>query len=130
MKTLLTAALTFTACAALRRRIEDRGQRDLGPVQIRPLKNRGAAFDLPIPARAIPVLSGVALGLALCLRREHPAAVGLLLGGGLSNLWERVVLGGVLDYLRFPKGPWRVKKYVYNLADFAVFAGALGLLRR
>ena len=53
---------------------------------------------------------------------------GLLLGGGLSNLWERIRHGRVLDYLRFPKAPGPLKKYTYNLADLAIFAGALGLV--
>ena len=56
---------------------------------------------------------------------------GLLLGGGLSNLWERIRHGRVLDYLRFPKAPGPLKKYTYNLADLAIFLGAvLMVLRR
>ena len=37
----------------------------------------------------------------------------------------------VLDYLRFPKAPGPLKKYTYNLADLAIFLGAvLMVLRR
>lgn len=60
--------------------------------------------------------------------RRNPAAAGLVLGGGLSNLWERLRLGRVYDYIRFPKAPGRLGRYVFNLADLAVFLGAAGLL--
>ena len=49
---------------------------------------------------------------------------GLILGGGLSNLWERLRHGRVYDYVRFPKAPGKLKQYVFNLADFAIFLGA------
>ena len=55
---------------------------------------------------------------------------GLLLGGGLSNLYERVRRGRVLDYLRFPRAPGVLKKYTYNLADLFILLGAVLLLLR
>ncbi len=42
----------------------------------------------------------------------------LILGGAISNTAERIVRGKVTDYI--PLG-----KYVYNLGDFAIYAGAL-----
>ena len=70
------------------------------------------------------------MGAAGGVRRPGLGA-GLLLGGGLSNLWERIRHGRVLDYLRFPKAPGPLKKYTYNLADLAIFLGAvLMVLRR
>jgi len=32
--------------------------------------------------------------------------------------------------VQFPKAPKKLKDYVFNLADFQVFAGAVGLLLR
>ena len=61
-------------------------------------------------------------------RKRAPAAAGLILGGGLSNLWERLRHGWVYDYLRFPKAPGPLGRYVYNLADLVLFLGAAGLL--
>lgn len=130
MRTALTAALTCAACAALRHTLEGTDTQDAGPVRVRPLRNRGAAFGLPIPPAAIPPLSLAALAAVLPRRRKHPFAVGLILGGGLSNLWERTRQGSVLDYLQFPGAPGPIKRYVYNLADLALFAGTLGLLRK
>ena len=77
------------------------------------------ARDLLRRSRVLGVCGGRGLG------------AGLLLGGGLSNLWERIRHGRVLDYLRFPKAPGPLKKYTYNLADLAIFLGAvLMVLRR
>ena len=55
---------------------------------------------------------------------------GLILGGGASNLYERLRHRRVLDYVQFPRAPWRLKRYVYNLADFAIFLGGVLLLLR
>ena len=67
-----------------------------------------------------------AAGLALvpALARRCRLGAGLILGGGLSNLWERLRHGRVYDYVRFPKAPGKLKQYVFNLADFAIFLGA------
>ena len=51
-----------------------------------------------------------------------------LWNSGLSNLWERLRRGRVYDYLRFPRAPGFLGRYVYNLADLAIFLGAAGLL--
>ncbi len=45
----------------------------------------------------------------------------LIMAGGLSNTLDRMVRHYVVDYI--PKG-----KYVYNLGDFAIGAGAAGFL--
>ena len=49
-------------------------------------------------------------------------AYGLILGGALSNLYDRVVLGYVVDYLDFRVWP------VFNLADSCIFIGVAVLL--
>jgi len=84
---------------------------------------RGTLERKGLPQAALWALLGVCGGRGL--------GAGLLLGGGLSNLWERIRHGRVLDYLRFPKAPGPLKKYTYNLADLAIFLGAvLMVLRR
>lgn len=45
-------------------------------------------------------------------------------------LWERLRHGRVFDYLQFPKAPGALRRYVYNLADLAILAGAVTLLLR
>lgn len=50
----------------------------------------------------------------------------LILGGGLSNLWDRINKGYVVDYfsIQFKK----LKKIVFNIGDICIFAGAAMLL--
>lgn len=129
MITLLTAALTLTACTLARWYLERPGRRERsalgGRIKLTALWNRGAAFGLPLGREALMVLSALVLGVTVLFRRRSPFGAGLVLGGGLSNLWERLRYGKVLDYLRFPAAPGKLKKYVYNLADLALFLGAL-----
>ncbi|MDE6887595.1 MAG: signal peptidase II, partial [Eubacterium sp.] len=48
-----------------------------------------------------------------------------LAGGGLSNLYDRLRKGYVVDYFSFGTGPKWFRRLVFNLADFFVFAGVL-----
>lgn len=130
MTTLLIAALTLSACTAARWYLERPGRRERsafgGRVKLTALWNKGAAFGLPLGREVLIVLSTLALAAtALFWRRRNPLGAGLVLGGGISNLWERLRHGKVLDYLRFPAAPGKLGKYVYNLADLALFLGAL-----
>lgn len=131
LTTICLAAAVFAACAAVRRRLCRRGrQRSLwnGRVCLTELWNRGAAFDLPIGRGAVLASAAAALAAVLLRWRSCPCGAGLLLGGGLSNLWERLRHGKVLDYIRFPRAPGRLGRYVFNLADLSIFLGAAGLL--
>jgi signal peptidase II len=88
------------------------------------------------PAVRHAVLVGLplaAIGLVVAFyRRLAPAerrpacALGLVLGGVVGNLVDRVVRGGVVDFLRFALGSGRAWPD-FNLADVAVVVG-LGLL--
>ena len=134
LTTIWTAAAVLSACTAGRRHLCRAGRRETahwgGRVRLTALWNEGAAFGLPVGRGALTALSAGALAAVLRCRRRAPAAAGLVLGGGLSNLWERTRQGSVLDYLQFPDAPGPIKRYVYNLADLALFAGTLGLLRK
>lgn len=130
MMTLLIALLTLTVCTLTRWYLERPGRKERGAlggtVRLTTLWNRGAAFGLPLGREMLVLLSTLALAAtALFWRRRNPIGAGLVLGGGVSNLWERLRHGKVLDYLRFPALPGKLGKYVYNLADLALFLGAL-----
>lgn len=96
-----------------------------GWLRLRYLENTGAAFGL-LRGQG-PLLTGLALlivGLLLAyyrlLPRHSPAArlsLGLLLGGALGNLLDRLRLGYVVDYIDLTVWP------VFNLADAAICAG-------
>lgn len=133
--TLFIAAAIFAACVELRRYLDrpERTDREFGNGRIRltALWNEGAAFSLPLKRGWVVLLSILILPFVWLFRRRSPLGAGLALGGGLSNLWERVRYGRVYDYVRFPKLP-RLWRYVWNLADFAIVLGGtlLALLDR
>jgi signal peptidase II len=88
--------------------------------------NEGIAFGL-FPGRqsavailTVAALSGIALVLAGLVKR-HPAVAaggGLLAGGSVSNLIDRLTQGSVTDYLD-PARWW-----AFNLADVGIVVGA------
>lgn len=95
-------------------------------------ENQGAAFGLFQGGRAAFVAIGVAAaGGLLYAHRVLPAGdrrrfwLALILGGNLGNLVDRLRLGHVTDFIDMGIGAARWP--VYNLADVAVVAGALGL---
>lgn len=85
--------------------------------------NDGAAFGL-FSGRQTFILVGVGLALIAALvyvfldRRPIAAiAGGLLLGGALGNLIERIAYGRVTDFIRIPYWP------TFNVADIFIVAG-------
>ena len=129
MKTLLSALGTLGACTAARWYLDSPHRKETeaigGHVRLTKLWNGEAAFGLKIPRTVLLPLSAAALGAFWLERRRHPFGAGLVLGGGLSNLAERLCCGRVYDYVRFPKAPKPINRYVYNLADFAIAAGGV-----
>ncbi len=82
------------------------------------------------------VLIAVALVIAawvwLWVRHERHSqrvliSAGLLVGGALGNVIDRVIYGAVADFLNMSL-PGIDNPYSFNIADVAIFAGALGLV--
>jgi signal peptidase II len=98
-------------------------------VWITNIHNSGAAFGLA-PAFAIVFLLasfGVACGLVVYVfthRDSVPAdlVLGLVLGGTVGNLFDRVMFGTVTDFVALHFWP------VFNVADSAVSTGVVLLL--
>ncbi|QIN85422.1 signal peptidase II (plasmid) [Rubrobacter tropicus] len=93
-------------------------------------ENAGVAFGLLGGSPLVPWLAALALVLfALCLARPlrgsrvGGAALGLILGGGLANLLDRLGDRGVTDYLDVGLGSWRWP--TFNLPDVAITVGAV-----
>ena len=58
-------------------------------------------------------------------RKMEKTGYTFLLGGALSNLYDRCRKGYVTDYIRF-HSPWkRLNELVFNLSDFFIMAGAV-----
>lgn len=101
----------------------------IGPFSIHHIQNTGIAFGLfANSTTAVIVLTGVAVGAMLLFfsktARRHPLvpiALGLVIGGSIANLLDRVRLGHVTDFLDFAYWP------AFNLADTFIVAG-VGLL--
>jgi len=50
---------------------------------------------------------------------------GILLGGAISNIYDRIKRGYVVDYINLPKAPWKIKNIVFNIADVAILIGSI-----
>ena len=129
--TIVIALAVAALCALLRHRLDRPGRpvREMlgGWVRLTALWNRGGAFGIPLRVGALAAVS-VGILAALVLWAGRSLWTALVLGGGGANLWERARYGKVYGYLQCPRAPGRLKRYVYNLADLAIFAGALGLV--
>ena len=78
------------------------------------------------------VTAGIALAVAMWLRREKDpvdvAALGLVLGGAIGNILDRIRFGYVVDFLHFF---WEQYSFwVFNVADAAITVGVILLLAR
>jgi len=98
----------------------------LGPLSLTLTHNRGVAFGLASGGGATLIaLTAVALVFVGVLFARNPArpwmwvAVGLLAGGAIGNLADRVRAGEVTDYVDFLTWP------PFNLADVAITLGVL-----
>jgi len=71
----------------------------------------------------------VAVWLARESRKPDAIALGLVLGGALGNIVDRVRLGYVTDFLNLHFGAWS-PFYVFNIADAAISVGVALLVLR
>jgi len=108
------------------------------------LHNTGAAFSLLSDAGGWQrwFFAGLAAGVSALIvawlirlpagSRWVPAGLALVLGGALGNLWDRLVLGYVVDFIQvyLPFLPWRLFNPwpAFNVADSAITVGAVILI--
>ena len=105
-------------------------QRDLlGPVKLVNTRNTGVAFgQLQDGGVIVSLVIAVALGALLVYFARHAGTpliwlpTGMLLGGALGNIVDRVREGAVIDYVKLPHWP------AFNVADAAITIGVLALL--
>lgn len=81
----------------------------------------------------VAMTAGIAAFVATWMWRERSRqdviALGLVLGGALGNIIDRVRYGFVVDYADLHFGEWR-PFLIFNLADAAITIGVLILLAR
>jgi signal peptidase II len=99
-------------------------------VQLVNTRNQGVAFGfLPGHHAAVTALVGIALLVLLVYfarNLDKPLIwlpTGMLLGGALGNILDRLRAGSVTDFIKFPLG-WPP----FNLADASITVGVLMLL--
>jgi len=108
----------------------DENVKVIGPFSIHHVQNSGIAFGLFAQATGVViVLTLVAVGWMIVYffrsGARHPllpVAVGLLIGGSISNLADRIRLGHVTDFLDLRYWP------AFNLADSFIVIGVAILL--
>ncbi len=97
----------------------------VGPFSIHHVQNSGIAFGLFASRTGLVIgVTAVAVGLMLWFfarsGRRHPVlpvALGLVIGGSIANLIDRVRLGHVTDFLDLVAWP------AFNLADTFIVVG-------
>lgn len=100
-----------------------------GVVRLRYVENDGAAFSLFAGNSLLLIgltgliMLGILLYLLLVKKPDKLTWISLciVLGGGLGNLYDRIVYGKVIDYIE----PVFVRFAVFNLADVFVVCGAI-----
>jgi len=110
---------------------------DFGPfVRLIVVWNRGISYGLFQQSSDLGrwLLIGVsilaAIGLSVWIRRAAgrvlALSLGLIVGGALGNVIDRLAYGAVFDFIQLHWGSW--SWYVFNVADAAIVAGVFGLL--
>ncbi|MEZ5685647.1 MAG: signal peptidase II [Paracoccaceae bacterium] len=80
----------------------------------------------------IVVALAITVWVALWMRKGPHSVLtrisaGLLIGGALGNVIDRIRYGAVADFLNMSLPGWQ-NPYSFNIADIAIFAGAFGLV--
>ncbi|MCB1522020.1 MAG: signal peptidase II [Hyphomicrobiaceae bacterium] len=75
--------------------------------------------------------AAVSLALWVWLARSGTSrlmgvSLGLIIGGALGNALDRLIVGGVIDYISLHA--FGYYWYIFNIADAAIVAGVVGLL--
>lgn len=101
----------------------------LGPLKLTLSHNEGIAFGLAEGGGIVLIaISLIALGVVLWLFSRDPTrpgmwvATGLLAGGAVGNLIDRIRHGHVTDFIELPHWP------PFNLADCGITCGVVILL--
>lgn len=109
-----------------------------GRVLVRYVQNEGMALNFmekhPRLVRWMSLLAVVPMGIYYVVllgdkgKAAEKISLSLLLGGAISNLYDRFVRKYVVDYFGFRMKRKYFRDITYNFGDLGIFAGAVGLL--
>jgi signal peptidase II len=102
--------------------------------------NRGISYSMfaandsdarmALIAMQLAIIAGLTVWMLRVKHRRTALALGLIVGGALGNVLDRIFRGAVADFLYFhtslPVGP--LANYVFNVADAMIFLGVCILL--
>ena len=77
-------------------------------------------------AISLAAVIGLFIWMANSFTRLAGLSLGLIIGGALGNLLDRIIHGAVADFFHFHYAGY--SWYVFNIADVAIVAGVIGLL--
>lgn len=100
--------------------------------------NQGVNFGLMASDQDLTRWLLIGVAVAICLwvwiwiwrsaaGRFAQVAAGLLIGGAIGNVIDRLAYGAVADFLNMSLPGWQ-NPYSFNVADIAIFAGAILLV--
>lgn len=116
--------------------MEQRGKqanKTYGKISIKHCQNKGAMYSLGqnrpdlVRKASVVINGGVAYKWMIARGKkkngmEH-IGYSMLLGGGISNLWDRWKRGYVVDYLHVNVA--YIKKLIFNLSDVCIMFGGI-----
>lgn len=141
MKYAVVAATVFAGDFFLKKHVEE--HRDMkeqteicgGRIVVRKYHNGGVALNFmenrPDLVRKICGSVLLVLGIIwflLLRKKDNPGVLlglSLLVGGGASNLYDRLARGYVVDYFSF-RTPWKkFNQIIFNISDMCIFLGGI-----
>ena len=98
-----------------------------GPLRLTHIQNAGAVLGITANPIFLILLNSAVLLFVLLFYRRLPslavrASLGLVLGGGMGNLVDRLRMGYVTDFMDIRVWP------IFNVADSAVVVGSVIIL--
>jgi signal peptidase II len=89
--------------------------------------NKGIAFSIPLYGTTFYLVLFCAITLGIYYSRDHleftkyrtAVVIGLIIGGGIGNLIDRLRYNAVIDFIKL--GPWPL----FNIADSAITAAVV-----
>lgn len=128
---IVAASAVFVIDRLLKLSVRDGLETSFGPFEIAHYRNDGLIFSLPVPywlAVGLMLVAAILITTVIWRQRRYFGdrwPVVLLLVGALSNVYDRIAYGYIVDYVYLsPHWP------IFNLADSALTIGMLWLLWR
>ena len=87
----------------------------------------GAAGRWVLIALALAIVAALAVWVRRTQGRTSAFGAGMIIGGALGNVWDRLQYGAVADFINMSCCGIR-NPFAFNVADAAIFAGAALLL--